>query len=137
AHLFATTDLEKSYRVNLNMLGLDNRPAVKNLLEILTEWLEYRRNTVVRRLNYRLDKILHRLHILDGLLTAFLNIDEVIEIIRNEESPKLVLMARFSLTEIQAEAILELKLRQLAKLEEIKINGEQSELAKERDHLQA
>jgi topoisomerase IV subunit A len=136
-HLFATTDLEKSYRVNMNMIGLDNRPSVKGLVEILTEWLEYRKNTVTRRLNYRLDKILKRLHILDGLLIAFLNIDEVIEIIRHEDEPKQELINRFALTEIQAEAILELKLRHLAKLEEMRIKGEQSELAKERDHLQA
>ncbi|OCG78396.1 DNA topoisomerase IV subunit A [Gilliamella sp. Nev6-6] len=136
-HLFATTDLEKSYRVNMNMIGLDNRPSVKGLIEILTEWLEYRKNTVTRRLNYRLDKILKRLHILDGLLIAFLNIDEVIEIIRHEDEPKKELINRFALTDIQAEAILELKLRQLAKLEEVRIKGEQSDLAKERDHLQA
>lgn len=136
-HLFATTDLEKSYRVNMNMIGLDNRPSVKGLVEILTEWLEYRRNTVTRRLNYRLDKVLKRLHILDGLLIAFLNIDEVIEIIRYEDDPKTELMQRFNLTEIQSEAILELKLRHLAKLEEMRIKGEQSDLAKERDQLQA
>lgn len=136
-HLFATTDLEKSYRVNLNMIGLDHKPAVKNLLTILTEWLEYRRTTVIRRLNYRLDKVLKRLHILEGLLIAFLNIDEVIHIIRYEDSPKDELIKRFALTDIQAEAILELKLRQLAKLEEEKIKGEQEELAKERDQLQA
>lgn len=136
-HLFATTDLEKSYRVNMNMIGLDNRPSVKGLVEILTEWLEYRRNTITRRLNYRLDKVLKRLHILDGLLIAFLNIDEVIEIIRYEDDPKTELMQRFNLTEIQSEAILELKLRHLAKLEEMRIKGEQSDLAKERDQLQA
>ncbi|WP_338411129.1 DNA topoisomerase IV subunit A, partial [Pseudoalteromonas nigrifaciens] len=136
AHLFATTDLEKSYRVNLNMLGLDGRPQVKNLLTILTEWLVFRRETVRRRLQYRLDKVLARLHILEGLLAAFLNIDEVIEIIRSEDKPKPVLMERFDLTDIQAEAILELKLRHLAKLEEFKIRGEQDELAKERDKLQ-
>ncbi|MCX8579332.1 DNA topoisomerase IV subunit A [Gilliamella sp. B2717] len=136
-HLFATTDLEKSYRVNMNMIGLDNRPSVKGLVEILTEWLEYRRNTVTRRLNYRLDKVLKRLHILDGLLIAFLNIDEVINIIRYEDDPKTELMQRFNLTEIQSEAILELKLRHLAKLEEMRIKGEQSDLAKERDQLQA
>jgi len=135
-HLFATTDLEKSYRVNLNMIGLDGRPAVKNLLEILNEWLVYRRDTVRRRLNYRLEKVLKRLHILDGLLAAFLNIDEVIHIIRTEDEPKPVLMSRFNLSETQAEAILELKLRHLAKLEEMKIRGEQDELEKERDRLQ-
>ena len=136
-HLFATTDLEKSYRVNLNMIGLDNRPAVKNLLEILSEWLVFRRDTVRRRLNYRLEKVLRRLHILQGLLIAFLNIDEVIHIIRSEDEPKPVLMSRFEISETQAEAILELKLRHLAKLEEVKIRGEQSELEKERDQIQA
>ncbi|RJT43531.1 DNA topoisomerase IV subunit A [Rahnella woolbedingensis] len=136
-HLFATTDLERSYRINMNMIGLDHRPQVKGLLEILTEWLAYRRDTVRRRLNYRLDKVLKRLHILEGLLTAFLNIDEVIHIIRTEDEPKPVLMQRFELSDTQAEAILELKLRHLAKLEETKIRGEQDELAKERDQLQA
>ncbi|AKJ43150.1 DNA topoisomerase IV subunit A [Pragia fontium] len=135
-HLFATTDLEKSYRINLNMLGLDGRPSVKNLVEILSEWLVYRRDTVTRRLNHRLERVLKRLHILDGLLVAFLNIDEVIEIIRAEDEPKPVLMQRFSISDTQAEAILELKLRHLAKLEEMKIRGEQEELEKERAHLQ-
>jgi len=136
AHLFATTDLERSYRVNLNMVGLDGRPKVKNLLEILTEWLEYRRETVRRRLTYRLEKVLARLHILDGLLITYLNLDEVIHIIRTEDQPKAVLMARFGLTDIQTEAILELRLRHLAKLEEIKIRGEQKDLAEERDDLE-
>ncbi|MCL2898048.1 DNA topoisomerase IV subunit A [Brenneria tiliae] len=136
-HLFATTDLEKSYRINMNMIGLDGRPGVKGLVEILTEWLVFRRDTVRRRLNYRLEKVLKRLHILEGLLIAFLNIDEVIHIIRTEDEPKPVLMRQFSLSETQAEAILELKLRHLAKLEEMKIRGEQDDLAKERDHLQA
>lgn len=135
-HLFATTDLEKSYRVNLNILGLDQRPRVKNLLEILSEWLVFRRNTVRRRLQYRLDKVLDRIHVLEGLLIAFLNIDEVIRIIRENDEPKPVLMAHFGITERQAEAILELKLRHLAKLEEMKIRGELADLAKERDHLQ-
>ncbi|EXU75563.1 DNA topoisomerase IV subunit A [Erwinia mallotivora] len=135
-HLFATTDLEKSYRINLNMIGLDNRPAVKNLLEIISEWLVFRRETVRRRLNFRLEKVLKRLHILEGLLIAFLNIDEVIHIIRTEDEPKPQLMARFGISETQAEAILELKLRHLARLEEMKIRGEQDELAKERDKLQ-
>ncbi|AHG75471.1 DNA topoisomerase 4 subunit A [Mannheimia varigena USDA-ARS-USMARC-1296] len=135
-HLFATTDLEKSYRVNMNMIGLDGKPAVKNLLTILTEWLTFRRTTVTRRLNYRLDKILNRLHILDGLMIAFLNIDEVIEIIRNEDDPKAELMARFNLSDIQAEAILNLRLRHLAKLEEHQLQAEKSELEKERDELQ-
>lgn len=136
-HLFATTDLEKSYRVNLNILGLDQRPRVRNLVEILTEWLEFRRITVRRRLQYRLDKVLDRLHVLEGLLIAFLNIDEVIRIIRENDEPKPVLMARFGISDRQAEAILELKLRHLAKLEEMKIRGEQDELGKERDYLQS
>ncbi len=135
-HLFATTDLEKNYRVNLNMIGLDNRPAVKNLRDILVEWLEYRRETVRRRLQYRLDKVLARLHILDALLIAYLNIDEVIEIIRTFDDPKTELMSRFALSELQAHAILEIKLRQLAKLEEIKIKAEQDELNKERAKLE-
>ncbi|MGX2956588.1 DNA topoisomerase IV subunit A [Ursidibacter arcticus] len=135
-HLFATTDLEKSYRVNMNMLGLDGKPAVKNLLTILTEWLEFRRNTVTRRLNYRLDKILNRLHILDGLMIAYLNIDEVIHIIRNEDEPKPVLMTRFNLTDIQAEAILNLRLRHLAKLEEHQLNAEKQKLEEEKEYLQ-
>jgi len=135
-HLFASTDLEKSYRVNLNMIGLDNRPAVKNLKDILSEWLEYRRETVRRRLQYRLDKVLARLHILDALLIAYLNIDEVIEIIRTFEDPKTELISRFTLTDIQAHAILEIKLRQLAKLEEIKIKAEQDELNSEREKLE-
>ena len=135
-HLFASTDLEKSYRVNINMIGLDNRPAVKNLREILTEWLEYRRETVRRRLQYRLDKVLARLHILDGLLVAYLNIDEVIEIIRSFDDPKAELMSRFSLSETQAHSILEIKLRQLAKLEEFKIRAEQDELREEQEYLE-
>ncbi len=135
-HLFATTDLEKSYRVNLNMIGLDGRPQVKDLRTILSEWLVFRKDTVTRRLQYRLDKVLARLHILEGLMIAFLNIDEVIEIIRFHDEPKAELMRRFSLSDKQAEAILELKLRHLAKLEEMKIKGEQEELAAERDHLQ-
>jgi len=134
-HLFATTDLERSYRVNLNVIGLNGRPQVKTLHGVLTEWLVYRLETVRRRLQFRLDKVNARLHILDALLVAFLNIDEVIEIIREEDKPKPVLMARFSLSDIQAEAVLELKLRHLAKLEEFKIKSEQDELAKERDKL--
>ncbi|MGL4485862.1 MAG: DNA topoisomerase IV subunit A [Yersinia sp. (in: enterobacteria)] len=136
-HLFATTDLERSYRINMNMIGLDHRPSVKGLLEILTEWLIFRRQTVRNRLNYRLEKVLKRLHILEGLLIAFLNIDEVIHIIRTEDEPKPLLIQHFSISETQAEAILELKLRHLAKLEEVKIRGEQQELAKERDQLEA
>jgi topoisomerase-4 subunit A len=135
-HLFASTDLEKSYRVNLNMIGLDNRPAVKNIKDILSEWLVFRRETVRRKLQYRLDKILARLHILDGLLIAYLNIDEVIEIIRTFDDPKAELMTRFDLSDAQAHAILEIKLRQLAKLEEIKIKAEQDELNKEREYLE-
>jgi topoisomerase-4 subunit A len=135
-HLFATTDLEKNYRVNINMIGLDARPKVKDLKTILSEWLVYRKDTVVRRLQFRLDKVLARLHILEGLMVAFLNIDEVIEIIRFNDEPKAELMRRFSLSDKQAEAILELKLRHLAKLEEMKITGEQNELAAERDKLQ-
>lgn len=136
SHLFTTTDLEKSYRVNMNMIGMDGRPKVKGLRGILVEWLVFRTETVRRRLQYRLDKVLARLHILDGLLIAYLNIDEVIAIIRSEDYPKPVLMARFALTDIQAEAILELKLRHLAKLEEIKIRGEQEALEKERAALE-
>ncbi|MEA9390483.1 DNA topoisomerase IV subunit A [Acerihabitans sp. TG2] len=135
-HLFATTDLERSYRINMNMIGLDARPSVKNLLEILTEWLVYRRDTVRRRLNYRLEKVLRRLHILQGLLVAYLNLDEVIHIIRTADEPKRELIERFALSDTQADAILELKLRHLAKLEEMKIRGEQAELEKERDKLQ-
>ena len=137
AHLFATTDLEKSYRVNMNMIGLDHKPAVKGLLEILNEWLTFRRTTVTRRLQYRLDKVLSRLHILEGLMIAFLNIDEVIEIIRNEDDPKAELMARFNLSDEQADAILNLRLRHLAKLEENQLKAEQDELEKERLNLEA
>ena len=137
AHLFATTDLEKSYRVNMNMIGLDHKPAVKGLLEILNEWLTFRRKTVTRRLQYRLDKVLSRLHILEGLMIAFLNIDEVIDIIRNEDDPKAELMARFNLSDEQADAILNLRLRHLAKLEENQLKAEQDELQKERLNLEA
>ena len=136
AHLFSTTDLEKSYRVNFNMIGNNGRPQVKGLVALLKEWLEFRTETVTRRLNYRLEKIKDRLHILDALLVAFLNIDEVIEIIRTEDKPKEKLIKRFNLTDRQAEAILELKLRNLAKLEEIKIKAEQRELSKERESLE-
>ena len=136
-HLFATTDLEKTYRVNMNMVGIDGRPQVKSLPKILTEWLQFRTDTTRKRLQFRLDKVLQRLHILEGYLIAFLNIDEVIQIIRFEDEPKAKLIERFKLTETQAEAILELKLRHLAKLEEMKIRGEQDELAKERDELES
>jgi topoisomerase-4 subunit A len=135
-HLFASTDLEKNFRVNLNMIGLDNRPQVKGLVQILSEWIQFRRETVRKRLQYRLDKILARLHILEGLLVAYLNLDEVIEIIRTEDEPKAVLMERFGITDIQADAILDTKLRHLAKLEEMKIRGEQEELEKEREKLE-
>ncbi|MDU7655884.1 MAG: DNA topoisomerase IV subunit A [Haemophilus parainfluenzae] len=136
AHLFVTTDLEKSYRVNMNMIGLDHKPAVKGLLQVLTEWLTFRRTTVTRRLQHRLDKVLARLHILDGLMIAFLNIDEVIEIIRTEDEPKQVLMARFNLSDEQAEAILNLRLRHLAKLEEHQLQAEKDKLEEERSNLE-
>lgn len=135
-HLFATTDLEKSYRVNMNMIGLDGRPHVYDLRECLKEWLKFRIQTVRRRLQFRYDKVTDRLHILEGLLTAYLNIDEVIEIIRTEDEPKPALMERFKISAIQADAILDLKLRNLAKLEEMKIRGEQDELEKERERLE-
>jgi len=135
-HLFATTDLERTYRVNMNMIGLDGRPQVKSLVAILKEWLSFRLETVRRRLQWRLDKVEKRLHILAGLLVAYLNIDEVIRIIRNNDEPKPVLMKTFKISDIQAEAILELKLRNLAQLEEMKIRGEQDELEQERDNLQ-
>jgi topoisomerase-4 subunit A len=136
-HLFATTDLERSYRVNLNIIGLDGRPRVMGLKAILAEWLEFRLRTVTRRLQHRLDRVSRRLHILAGLLVVFLNLDEVIRIIRSEEEPKPVLMKRFKLSEEQVEAILETKLRHLAKLEEMKIREEQKALNKESEELQA
>jgi len=136
-HLFATTDLERSYRVNLNVIGLDGRPQVKNLKQLLTEWLSFRSDTVTRRLNHRLQKVERRMHLLEGLLIAFLNLDEVIRIIRAEDEPKPVLIQRFGLSEEQTEYILETKLRQLARLEEMKIRGEQDALAKEREQLLA
>ncbi|HLT03865.1 MAG TPA: DNA topoisomerase IV subunit A [Pseudomonas sp.] len=136
-HLFATTDLESSYRVNMNVLGLDGRPQVKDLRTLLGEWLTYRIGTVRRRLQFRLDKVEKRLHLLEGLLVAFLNLDEVIAIIRSEDQPKPVLMERFGLSDLQTDYILDTKLRQLARLEEMKIRGEQDELAKERDKLLA
>jgi topoisomerase IV subunit A len=136
AHLFATTDLERSYRVNINVIGTDGRPRVMGLKALLTEWLEFRQHTVRRRLQHRLDKVARRLHILDGLAIAYLNLDEVIRIIRREDEPKPVLIKRFKLSEQQAEAILETKLRHLAKLEELKIREEQRELGEERDQLQ-
>ncbi|WP_277373683.1 DNA topoisomerase IV subunit A [Pseudomonas sp. AA-38] len=136
-HLFATTDLESSYRVNTNVIGLDGKPQVKDLRTLLTEWLQYRVGTVRRRLQFRLDKVEKRLHLLEGLLIAFLNLDEVIRIIRSEDHPKPVLMERFGLTDVQADYILDTRLRQLARLEEMKIRGEQDELAKEREKLLA
>ncbi|WAB97608.1 MULTISPECIES: DNA topoisomerase IV subunit A [Pseudomonas] len=136
-HLFATTELESSYRVNVNIIGLDGRPQLKNLRALLLEWLQYRIGTVRRRLQHRLEKVERRLHLLEGLLTAFLNLDEVIHIIRTEEHPKQALIARFDLTEIQADYILETRLRQLARLEEMKIRGEQDELLKEQAKLLA
>lgn len=136
SHLFATTDLERSYRVNINIIGMDGRPGVKSLDKLLREWLKFRTVTVRRRLEYRLDRVLKRLHILDGYLVAYLNIDEVIHIIRTEDEPKAALMARFRLSDVQADAILDLKLRNLAKLEEMSIRGEQDELQQERDQLQ-
>ncbi|MFP5344318.1 MAG: DNA topoisomerase IV subunit A, partial [Gammaproteobacteria bacterium] len=135
-HLFATTDLERSYRVNMNMIGLDGKPRVKNLLGVLSEWLTFRTETVRRRLQFRLDKVLARLHILEGLRIAFLNIDEIIAIIRREDEPRQKLMKKFKLSEIQAEAILELKLRHLAKLEEMTIKTEQKNLGEERAALE-
>jgi topoisomerase-4 subunit A len=135
AHLFATTDLERNYRVNLNVIALDGRPRVMGLKELLLEWLEFRKDTVTRRLNHRLAKVNARLHILDGLLIAYLNLDEVIRIVRTEDEPKPVLMRRFKLSDIQAEAILETRLRHLARLEEMKIRGEQKQLAEERDDI--
>ncbi|MBT6482920.1 MAG: DNA topoisomerase IV subunit A [Gammaproteobacteria bacterium] len=136
SHLYSTTDLEKNYRVNFNMIGIDKRPQVKDIASLLKEWLQFRTETVRRRLQFRLDKIIDRMHILDGLLIAFLNIDEVIKIIRKEDKPKPALIKKFKISDRQAEAILELKLRQLAKLEEIKITTEQKELAVERKTLE-
>ncbi len=136
SHLFSTTSLERTLRVNMNVIGLDGRPRMFNLVELLKEWLKFRRETVKKRLAHRLQIVNDRLHILDGLLVAYLNIDEVIKIIREEDEPKPVLMKRFKLTDIQAEAILNLRLRNLAKLEEMKIKGEQDELSEERDLLE-
>jgi len=136
AHLFATTDLERNYRVNLNVIALDGRPKVLGLKDLLAQWLEFRVKTVTKRLSFRLEKVEARLHILDGLLIAYLNLDEVIRIIRREEEPKPVLMKRFKLSDRQTEAILETKLRHLAKLEEMKIRAEQKELAEEAAELE-
>ena len=136
-HLFATTDLEKSYRVNLNLIGLNGKPQVHDLKKLLADWLTFRKNTILRRLNSRLEFILDRLHILDGLFIVFLNIDEVIHIVRTEDEPKTELMNRFRLSQRQVEAVLEIRLRQLARLEEIKIREEQFSLRKERDELES
>jgi topoisomerase-4 subunit A len=136
AHLFVTTDLEKSYRINMNMIGVDGRPEVKPLNQVLSEWLSFRLDTVRRRLSYRLEKVDKRLHLLDGLLIAFLNIDEVIHIIRTEDEPKPALIQRFGLSDTQADYVLDTKLRQLARLEEVKIRAEQDELAKEKEELE-
>ena len=136
-HLFATTDLERNYRVNLNIIGLDGRPRVFGLKGLLTEWLEFRITTVTRRLQHRLDKVSRRLHILEGMLIAYLNLDEVIRIIRREDEPKPVLMKRFKLSEEQTEEILNTRLRHLAKLEEMKIRDEQKALAEEREKLES
>lgn len=136
-HLFATTDLETTYRVNMNIIGLDGRPQLKNLRALLQEWLEFRVRTVRRRLQFRLDKVERRLHLLEGLLVAFLNLDEVIHIIRTEDHPKARLIERFGLSETQADYILDTRLRQLARLEEMKIRDEQEALAKEREKLLA
>ncbi|MBP1142383.1 DNA topoisomerase IV subunit A [Pseudomonas syringae] len=136
-HLFATTELESSYRVNINIIGLDGKPQLKNLKTLLGEWLTFRIGTVRRRLQFRLDKVEHRLHLLDGLLTAYLNLDEVIHIIRTAEHPKAELIARFDLSEIQADYILDTRLRQLARLEEMKLRSEQDALRKEQAKLQA
>jgi len=135
SHLFATTDLEKSYRVNLNMIGLDGRPQVRGLKDLLAEWLEFRQITVRRRLEHRRERIERRMHILDGLLVAYLNLDEVIRIVREEEEPKAALMKRFKLSDEQATAILDLRLRQLARLEQTKLENERAELAAERDEI--
>ena len=136
AHLFATTDLERTHRVNFNMIGIDGKPRVRPLLELLNEWLKFRKDTVLRRLQFRLDKILGRLHILEGLMIAYLNIDEVIRIIRSEDKPKQALIKAFKLSDLQADAILDLRLRQLARLEETRISGEQNELNAERADLE-
>ncbi|HKK14515.1 MAG TPA: DNA topoisomerase IV subunit A, partial [Gammaproteobacteria bacterium] len=136
SHLFATTDLERNYRINLNMIGIDGRPAVKDLRGLLLEWLDFRIDTVRRRLEHRLKKVRERLHLLEGLLIAYINIDEVIAIIRSEDEPKAVLQARFELSDVQADYVLDTKLRQLARLEEIKIRGEQEALSKEQSRIE-
>ncbi|HEX8152885.1 MAG TPA: DNA topoisomerase IV subunit A, partial [Thermoanaerobaculia bacterium] len=135
-HLFATTDLERSYRINMNMIGLDGRPRLYNLRDLLTEWLEFRIDTVRRRLQHRYDAVNSRLHLLDGLMIAYLNVDEVIRIIRTEDEPKPALIKRFKLSDVQADYILDLKLRFLNKLEEMEIRGEQAKLEAERAELE-
>jgi topoisomerase-4 subunit A len=136
SHLFATTDLEKSIKVNMTVIGLNRKPQTLGLLEILKQWLKFRRQTVIRRLEFRLNKIKERLHILNGLLVAYFNLDEVIRIIRENDEPKPILIQKFSLSDIQAEAVLQIRLRQLAKLEEIKIKTEKQDLEKERDWIE-
>ena len=136
SHLFATTELEKSHKINMTVIGLNRKPQTLGLLEIITQWLQFREQTVIRRLEFRLNKIKERLHILDGLLVAYLNLDEVIRIIRENDEPKPILMQTFRLTDLQAEAILQIRLRQLAKLEEIKIKNERKELVKEKNWIE-
>jgi topoisomerase-4 subunit A len=136
SHLFATTDLEKSFKINMTVIGLNRKPQTLGLMEIIKQWLQFREQTVIRRLEFRLNKIKERLHILDGLLVAYLNIDEVIRIIRENDEPKPILMQKFKLTELQAEAILQIRLRQLARLEEIKIKNERQELVKEKNWIE-
>ncbi|MGA9538447.1 MAG: DNA topoisomerase IV subunit A [Desulfobacterales bacterium] len=136
SHLFATTELEKSYKINMTVIGLNRKPQTLGLLEIITQWLQFREQTVIRRLKFRLNKIKERLHILDALLVAYLNLDEVIRIIREYDEPKPVLMQQFKLTDLQAEAILQIRLRQIAKLEEIKIKNERQELVKEKNWIE-
>ncbi|MGA8277324.1 MAG: DNA topoisomerase IV subunit A [Rhodanobacteraceae bacterium] len=136
-HLFATTDLERSYRVNLNVIGLDGRPQVKNLKQILTEWLRFRSDTVTRRLQHRLARVEQRLHLLEGLRIAYLNLDEVIRIVRTEDEPKTTLMTRFALSEVQADYVLDTKLRQLARIEEVKLDAERDSLEEERARIKA
>ena len=136
SHLFATTDLEKSYKINMTVIGLNRKPQTLGLLQIIKQWLQFRRQTVIRRLEFRLNKIKERLHILDGLLVAYLNLDEIIKIIRENDEPKPILMKKFKLTDVQAEAILQIRLRQLARLEEIKIKDEKQELEKEKNWIE-
>jgi topoisomerase-4 subunit A len=136
SHLFATTDLEKSYKINMTVIGLNRKPQTLGLLQIIKQWLQFRRQTVTRRLEFRLNKIKERLHILDGLLVAYLNLDEIIKIIRENDEPKPILMKKFKLTDVQAEAILQIRLRQLAKLEELKIKDEKQELEKEKNWIE-